>query len=129
VREPLNGIPYDAASARNRRVAAFAAQVVEAFIHAHDLAQAAKGGSNRVVNLPGITVTVAEMIEAMGKIAGAQARKRVSSNSTRASMRFVKNLAGRFATPRARALGFEADPGASTPVIRDYIADEGVRAR
>ena len=37
----------------------------------------------------------------------------------------VKTWPVRFATPRALALGFKADPGIET-VIRDYIADEGV---
>jgi hypothetical protein len=34
----------------------------------------------------------------------------------------------RFRTPRATALGFAADPDIET-VIRDYIADEGIRVR
>jgi nucleoside-diphosphate-sugar epimerase len=100
-------------------------KVVEAFIHAHDL-PAAKWGSNRVVNLPGITVTVAEMIEAMGKIAGVQAQKRVSFKLDARIDAIVKTWPVRFATPRAVALGFKADPGIDA-VIRDYIADEGVR--
>jgi hypothetical protein len=38
----------------------------------------------------------------------------------------VKTWPVRFATPRALALGFKADPGIDA-VIRDYIADENVR--
>ena len=128
VREPLNGIPYECPLPPETGVWLLSPRkVVEAFIHAHDL-PAAKWGSSRVVNLPGITVTVAEMIEAMEKIAGAQARKRVSFKLDARIDAIVKTWPVRFATSRARALGFEADPGIDA-VIRDYIADEGVRAQ
>ncbi len=126
VREPLNGIPYECPLPPETGVWLLSPRrVVEAFMHAHDL-PAVKWGSNRVVNLPGITVTVAEMIEAMGKIAGAQARKRVSFKLDARIDAIVKTWPVRFATPRALALGFKADPGIDA-VIRDYIADEGVK--
>ncbi len=128
VREPLNGIPYECPLPPETGVWLLSPRkVVEAFIHAHDL-PAAKWGSNRVVNLPGITVTVAEMIEAMGKIAGAQARKRVSFKPDARIDAIVKTWPVRFATARALALGFKADAGIDA-VIRDYIADEGVRVQ
>jgi len=78
------------------------------------------------VNLPGITVTVDEMIEAMGRIAGAQTRKRVSFKLDARIDAIVKTWPVRFATPRALSMGFEADPGIEA-VIRDYIADENIR--
>jgi nucleoside-diphosphate-sugar epimerase len=126
VREPLNGIAYECPLPPETGVWLLSPRrVVEAFIHAHDL-PAEKWGSNRVVNLPGITVTVAEMIEAMRKIAGAQAAKRVSWKLDARIDAIVKTWPVRFATPRARALGFEADPGIEA-VIRDYITDENVK--
>ena len=128
VREPLNGIAYECPLPPETGVWLLSPRkVVEAFIHAHDL-PAAKWGSNRLVNLPGITVTVAEMIEAMKKIAGDQARKRVSFKLDARIDAIVKTWPVRFATARALALGFKADAGIDA-VIRDYIADEGVRAR
>jgi len=128
VREPLNGVAYECPLPPETGVWLLSPRrVVEAFMHAHDL-PAAKWGSNRVVNLPGITVTVAEMIEAMGRIAGAQAQKRVSFKLDARIDAIVKTWPVRFATPRAQALGFKADPGIDA-VIRDYIADEGVRAQ
>jgi nucleoside-diphosphate-sugar epimerase len=126
VREPLNGVAYECPLPPETGVWLLSPRrVVEAFIHAHDL-PAAKWGSNRVVSLPGITVTVAEMIEAMGKIAGDQARKRVSFKLDARIDAIVKTWPVRFATPRSLAMGFKADPGIEA-VIRDYIADEGVR--
>jgi nucleoside-diphosphate-sugar epimerase len=126
LREPLNGTPYECPLPPETGVWLLSPRrVVEAFIHAHDLAPSAWGG-NRVANLPGITVTVAEMIAAMGKIAGAQAPKRVSFKPDPRIEAIVKTWPVRFSTPRALALGFEPDPGIEA-VIRDYIADEGVK--
>jgi nucleoside-diphosphate-sugar epimerase len=126
VREPLNGVAYECPLPPETGVWLLSPRrVVEAFIHAHDL-PAAKWGSNRVVNLPGITVSVAEMIEAMAKIAGAQSAKRVSWKLDPRIDAIVKGWPVRFATPRALALGFKADPGIEA-VIRDYIADENVK--
>ncbi|HYS56704.1 MAG TPA: D-erythronate dehydrogenase [Burkholderiales bacterium] len=126
VREPLNGIAYECPLPSETGVWLLSPRkVVEAFVHAHDL-PAAKWGSNRVVNLPGITVTVAEMIAAMGKIAGSHVAKRVSWKPDARIEAIVKTWPVRFATPRALALGFKADPGIDA-VIRDYISDEGVK--
>ncbi|HTF14002.1 MAG TPA: D-erythronate dehydrogenase, partial [Burkholderiales bacterium] len=78
IREPLAGIAYECPLPPETGVWLLSPRrVVEAFVHAHDLA-AEKWGPNRVVNLPGITVSVAEMIAAMGKIAGSHVVKRVS---------------------------------------------------
>jgi len=126
VREPLNGIAYECPLPPETGVWLLSPRkVVEAFIHAYEL-PASAWGSNRVVNLPGITVTVAEMIAAMGKIAGSSVAKRVSWKLDARIDAIVKTWPVRFATPRALALGFKADPGIDA-VIRDYIADEGVR--
>jgi nucleoside-diphosphate-sugar epimerase len=126
VREPLNGVAYECPLPPETGVWLLSPRrVVEAFMHAHDLA-AAKWGSSRVVNLPGITVSVAEMIAAMAKIAGAQTAKRVTWKPDARIQAIVETWPVRFATARALAMGFKPDPDIDT-VIRDYIADEGVR--
>jgi len=126
VREPLNGIAYECPLPPDTGVWLLSPRrVVEAFIHAHDLPPQA-WGTNRALNLPGITVTVAEMIEAMGKIAGAQAVRRVSWKPDARIEKIVMGWPVRFATPRALSMGFKADPGIEA-VIRDYIADENVK--
>ncbi len=126
IREPLNGIAYECPLPPETGVWLLSPRrVVEAFMHAHDL-PAVKWGANRVVNLPGITVTVAGMIEAMSGIAGAQAEKRVTWKPDARIEAIVKTWPVRFATPRALAMGFKPDLDIDT-VIRGYIADEGVR--
>jgi D-erythronate 2-dehydrogenase len=126
VREPLNGVAYECPLPPETGVWLLSPRrVVEAFIHAHEL-PASAWGANRVVNLPGITVTIAEMIAAMGKIAGAQAAKRVSFKLDPRIDAIVKTWPVRFDTPRALAMGFKADPGIEA-VIRDYVADENIK--
>jgi nucleoside-diphosphate-sugar epimerase len=126
LREPLAGITYECPLPPETGVWLLSPRrVVEAFIHAHDL-PASAWGSNRSLNLPGITVTVAEMIAAMGKIAGPQTVKRVSWKPDARIEAIVKGWPVRFATPRALSMGFKADPGIEA-VIRDFIADEGVK--
>ena len=126
VREPLNGIAYECPLPPETGVWLLSPRrVVEAFIHAHDL-PTSRWGSNRVVNLPGITVTVAEMIAAMGKIAGSHVAKRVSWKPDARIDAIVKTWPVRFATTRAFELGFKADPGIEA-IIRDYITDENVK--
>jgi nucleoside-diphosphate-sugar epimerase len=126
IREPLNGVAYDCPVGPETGVWLLSPRrVVEAFMHAHDL-PASAWGSNRVVNLPGITVTVAGMIEAMAKIAGSQASRRVSWKPDARIQTIVETWPVRFATPRALAMGFKADPGIDA-VIRGYIADESIK--
>jgi nucleoside-diphosphate-sugar epimerase len=126
VREPLNGVPYECPLPPDTGVWLLSPRrVVAAFIHAHDL-PASAWGSNRALNLPGITVTVGQMIAAMGRIAGVQTAKRVSYKVDPRIDAIVKTWPVRFKTPRAIEMGFEADPGIDA-VIRDYIADENVK--
>jgi nucleoside-diphosphate-sugar epimerase len=125
VREPLNGVAYECPVAADTGVWLLSPRrVVEAFIHAHEL-PASSWGMKRVLNLPGITVTVADMVAAMGKISSA-APKRVSFRIDPRINTIVKGWPVRFDTPRALAMGFKTDPGIEA-VIRDYIADEGIK--
>ncbi|HZR68010.1 MAG TPA: D-erythronate dehydrogenase [Burkholderiales bacterium] len=125
VREPLNGVPYECPLPPETAVWLLSPRrAVDAFVHALELAPSA-WREGRVVNLPGITATVAEMIEAMTRIAGPAPAKRVSFRVDPRIDAIVRTWPVRFATPRAIAMGFKADPDVDT-VIRDYVADEGV---
>jgi nucleoside-diphosphate-sugar epimerase len=125
VREPLNGIAYECPLPPDTLVWLLSPRrVVDALIHAHDL-PASAWGMNRALNLPGITVNVAEMIEAMRKIAP-RAPERISFRIDPRVERIVMGWPVRFDTPRALSMGFKADPGIEA-VIRDYIADEKIK--
>src|SRR3954470_16467319 len=65
IREPLNGVASECPVAPETGVWLLSPRrVVDAFIHAHEL-PASAWPAGRVVNLPGITASVAEMVEAM----------------------------------------------------------------
>ena len=68
----------------------------------------------------------AEMIEAMGRVAGPAAARGVLLKPDARIQAIVRTLPARFETPRALSMGFRADPDVET-VIRDYIADEGIK--
>lgn len=126
IREPLNGVDSECPVDPDTGVWLLSPKrVTEAFIHAHEL-PAATWGTRRVVNLPGITVSVAEMIAALGRIAGERVTRRVKWIPDERIRAIVRTWPARFETPRALALGFRHDPDIET-VIRDYIADENIR--
>jgi nucleoside-diphosphate-sugar epimerase len=127
IREPLNGVVSECPVPDSTGIWLLSPRkVVEAFIHAHDLPSAA-WGVNRVVNLPGITVTVKQAVEALRSIAGEAIAKRVQYRPDPRIQAIVKTWPVQFRTPRAHALGFSADADIET-VIRDYIDDSGLRS-
>jgi len=126
IREPLNGVVAQCPVAPQTGVWLLSPRrVVEAFIHAHELPPAA-WQSGRVVNLPGITASVAEMLEALGRVAGAEVAGLVQFKPDARIQSIVKTWPVRFRTARALAMGFRADDGIES-VIRDYVADAGIR--
>ena len=126
IREPLNGVVSECPVAPETGVWLLSpGRVVEAFIHAWEL-PAEAWGSRRWLNLPGITASVAEMVEAMRRVAGDAAAKRVVYKADARIQAIVKTWPARFRTPRALELGFKPDPDVES-VIRAYIADEKIR--
>ena len=125
-REPLNGVAAACPVPDTTGIWLLSPRkVVEAFVHAHELPSSA-WGVNRVVNLPGITVTVKEGVEALRRIAGDAVASRVQYQPEARIQAIVKGWPVRFRTPRSLAMGFAADPDIDA-VIRDYIRDEGIR--
>jgi nucleoside-diphosphate-sugar epimerase len=125
IREPLNGVVAECPVPDGTGVWILSPKrVVEAFIHAHDL-PADAWPSTRVVNLPGITLTVREMIDAMGRVAGKDAVSRVKFVPDARIQGIVKTWPVRFRTDRANAMGFKADSDFDS-VVRDYLQTESV---
>ena len=126
IREPLNGEPSALPVPDTTGVWLLSpGKVIDAFIHAHELPSAA-WGVNRVVNLPGITVTVRQMLDALAKVAGAATAARVTYQPDERIQRIVKTWPAGFRTDRALKLGFKADANFED-VIREYIRDQGLR--
>jgi nucleoside-diphosphate-sugar epimerase len=125
IREPLNGVDYECPVAPETDVWLLSPRrVVDAFIHAWELPGEA-WGTRRVLNLPGITASVAAMVDAMKSVAGEKAAKRVAYKADERIRNIVKTWPVRFKTPRALEMGFKPDPDVRS-VIRAYIEDEKI---
>jgi nucleoside-diphosphate-sugar epimerase len=122
IREPLTGVDAQCPVPDATGVWILSPRrAVEAFMHAHDL-PASAWPSGRVVNLPGITLSVREMLDAMGRVAGADVVKRVKFVPDQRIQDIVKTWPVRFRTERADAMGFKAD-ASFEDAIRDFIAN------
>jgi len=123
IREPLNGVVAECPVPDSTGVWILSPRrVIESFLHAHDLPSSA-WPSSRVVNLPGITLTVKEMIAAMGRVAGPDPVSRVKFVPDARIQGIVKTWPVRFRTERALAMGFKADDDFDS-AVRDYLASE-----
>ncbi len=123
IREPLAGVAADCPVPDTTGVWILSPRrVVEAFMHAHDLPPSA-WPTTRVVNLPGITLSVREMIDAMGRVAGADSVKRVRFTPDARIEGIVKTWPVKFRTERANAMGFKADADFDS-IVRDHIENE-----
>lgn len=76
-------------------------------------------GLNRVMNLPGLTVTVADMLDSLERIAGAEVRGLVSAEPEQRVIDIVCSWPGAFDVTRPLALGFTADSDFDA-VVRQY---------
>ncbi len=123
IREPLAGVVSECPVPDTTGVWILSPRrVVEAFLHAHDT-PASAWPSSRVVNLPGITLSVREMIDAMGRVAGKDAVSRVKFVPDARIQGIVKTWPVKFRTERAQKMGFKADDDFES-IVRDHIAHE-----
>lgn len=84
-------------------------------------------GMSRVVNLPGITVTVAEMLEALRLVGGEEKLGLVEEKADADIERIVANWPARFNTRWAKELGF-VDDGTLVETVKAYVDDYGSKA-
>ena len=82
-------------------------------------------GSRRNLSMPGLSVTVAEQIEALRKVAGEKAVKLIRRQPDATIMRIVEGWPRNFDTKRALALGFRADKSFEE-IIRIHLEDERI---
>jgi len=109
IREPLAGVAVDCPVPDTTGVWILSPRrVVDAFVHAYDL-PASAWPTSRVVNLPGITLTVREMIDAMARVSGPEKAKLVRFVPDARIQGIVKTWPVRFRTDQALAMGFKAD--------------------
>ncbi len=88
-------------------------------IYAHELPPAAFG-HQRCLNLEGLTISVGDMVAALGAVCGDEAAERVQWRRDPAVEAVVSSWPGRFESARARELGFVADRDFES-IIRAYL--------
>jgi D-erythronate 2-dehydrogenase len=123
IREPLAG--QEAICPVERYAAMYILsprRVVDALIRAFELPPEAFG-MTRMLTLPGITVSVGEMVNALEQVAGPHVAKRVRWEPDPTIQRIVAGWPTGFDARRARAMGFKADPDFAS-IIRAHIEDE-----
>lgn len=98
--------------------------VVRNLVHALSIPAEQFGGS-RSLMLPGISVTVAEMLAALERAGGAEARARVKTEPDPRIQAIVGSWPARFATDKADRLGFSADRNMDA-IVEAFIEDDRI---
>lgn len=123
IREPLNGLPASLPVARDWvHTMASPRAAVGFFLHAATL-ETAPIGPRRNLTLPGVAVTVAEQIEALRRVAGADVVALIRDEPDPAVWAIVQTWPRRFAASRAKALGFQAETSFDQ-IVQAYIEDD-----
>ncbi|KAK1706255.1 NAD dependent epimerase/dehydratase [Colletotrichum lupini] len=109
VRETLKGIKNVLPVSRDLEVwVCSPATVVKNLVKVKDVPKE-KFGESRVVNLPGITVTVQEILDAVEKVGGKESLALIEEKKDAAILAIVETWAARFDVSRAYGLGLEPD--------------------
>lgn len=125
IREPLNGEEAVCPVGPDARVwLASPGTAIESLIEGHELASAALGNC-RWVNVPGISVTVGEMVASLERLAGPDVARRVRWQTDPRIDRMVRGWPGAGDNTRARSLGFPVDDDVDT-IIRRHMDDAGL---
>jgi nucleoside-diphosphate-sugar epimerase len=123
IREPLQGKEANCpVSAETKLWIMSPRKAVESFIHAAELPTAVFG-KHRTVSLPGLTVSVREMVDSLERVAGQRAWKRITWQPDPFIQRIVGSWPSSFAPERATALGFTAD-ASMVQIIQAFIEDD-----
>ncbi|HEY6004232.1 MAG TPA: D-erythronate dehydrogenase [Anaeromyxobacter sp.] len=123
IREPLSGMEAVCPVPPETRLWLLSPRkAVEGLVLGHELPSSALG-TVRSVNLPGLSVTVAEMIAALERVAGPEVAARVRFERDALVERIVSSWPGAWDASRARRLGFGGDADFDA-VVRAFVEDD-----
>ncbi len=97
-------------------------RAIDCLIHAHELPEADLS-AHRSITLPGISVTVGEMVSALEDVAGAAVAARIEWKFDSVISDIVGGWPGAFEATRAREMGFKADCDIRE-IIEAFIEDD-----
>lgn len=122
IREPLAGVEAICpVSADVAHAVGSPQRTVEGLIAVYEASREALG-SRTALNLPGLNVTVQQMLDALEKVAGPEVRARVRFERDSAIASIVANWPRGVSFDRATRLGLKPD-ASFEDIIRQYIAD------
>ena len=123
IREPLNNVAAVCPVTMDMKLWLMSPrQAIECMVHGHNLGAEAFG-QRQMLNLPGVTVSVREMIEVLGKIAGEPATRLIRWEPDPAIQRIIHTWPTRWDMSRAHMLGFKGDQDFET-IVRAFIKDD-----
>jgi hypothetical protein len=102
------------------------ARAIENLIHGHELSKQ-QLTNGRVINMPGLSISVDAMVASLRHVAGAQVAERIGFERDPAIERIVNSWPGNFSAAYGRALGFGFDQDFDG-VIRAFLADQNAPA-
>ncbi|MBB2918512.1 D-erythronate dehydrogenase [Cupriavidus alkaliphilus] len=125
IREPLSGVAANCPVAPQTPLWLLSPRAaVAALVNGIELA-GERLGNRRVVNLPGLSVTAAGMVDALRRVAGDAVADLVTWEREERVEKIVGTWPAAWNAARARDLGFESDASFDA-VIRAYMEDAGV---
>ncbi|CAE6873059.1 D-erythronate dehydrogenase [Paraburkholderia aspalathi] len=128
IREPLNGEAAVCPVAGTTRLWLLSPRkAIESLIAGLEIDSAALG-NQRVLNLPGISVSVDEMVAALREVAGEETAKRIVLEPDARVEKIVGSWPGQWDPSRAEQFGLTGDRSFAD-VIRGYIVDEHIQIR
>jgi len=128
IREPLSGIDAVCPVPPQTEIwITSPRQVIDNLIVGHDVAAAKFPGDTRSVNVPGLRISVAAMVDALRRVAGDSVAARVEWRVDPAIDRIVRTWPPNFAPRLGPALGMAADTNFED-IVRAYMADDMPRA-
>jgi nucleoside-diphosphate-sugar epimerase len=123
IREPLNGFDAVCPVAPETPMWLISPRLaIKHLIHGHEI-DGAGLAFTRTLNLPGLSISVKDMVAALESVAGRKTVDRILWQPDPAIMRIVNSWPGDFLTTRAEQLGFESEVGFAE-IIRAHIDDE-----
>ena len=123
VREPLEGRSFACPVPAETLVSLLSVRrVVDAFIHAASLTRQSLGDTT-AVQLPGLTMAVSDMVDAVRELAGEQVASLIQFDPNEKILKIVNGWPVRFNDERALALGFRGDTDVRT-IVQNFIDDE-----
>jgi nucleoside-diphosphate-sugar epimerase len=123
IREPLQGERAICPVGREVKMAMLSPKrTVDCFIKAHDL-PAADWGPWRSCNLPAITVSIGEMVDALKRVAGAEPVGRIDWKPDPMIQKMVATWPGRFGWEKAKRLGMQPDADMDS-IIQAFIEED-----